>query len=146
MSRNQRIGALTLAAVVLVAAFLVARPKDEDATPTTPTAPPGATTRNDATQPAKTTATRPPPAPKRDPGPLLTKGRVKEISVRRGDTVRLRARSSQPEELHVHGYDLVRELKPGQTGRLRFKADLEGIFEIEFERSKTKVASLKVEP
>jgi len=68
------------------------------------------------------------------------------LSLDRGDRVRLEVSSDAPEEVHVHGYDLVREVGPGRPARLSFRARLEGIFEIELERSQTKIASLEVRP
>ena len=95
-----------------------------------------------------TTPTTPttPAKPKIDRGPLLTGAEVKTIKVKKGEQVRFRVRSSVAEELHVHGYDLSRPLKPGVTVPVSFKATIEGIFELEFEQSGTPIASLEVQP
>ena len=63
-----------------------------------------------------------------------------------GDTVRFAAKSSTDEEVHVHGYDISKDAPAGKTIRMSFEADIEGIFEIEFERSAVPIASLRVEP
>jgi hypothetical protein len=60
--------------------------------------------------------------------------------------VRFRARSSKDEEIHVHGYDLSKVVKPGKTATMSFKANIDGIFEIEFEHSGTEIAQLRVDP
>ena len=51
-----------------------------------------------------------------------------DISVREGDRVVLRISTDTPIEVHVHGYDRERKLKPGEPGRLAFDADLTGRF------------------
>lgn len=142
----KRVGLLAAAVVVLVAAFVLFSPKDNDNDEPTAPRPAQAPATTDTTPPAAAQTTAP-AAPRRpDPGPLLRKGKVTKISVNRGDTVRLRAVSSTAEELHVHGYDITRDLKPGKTARVAFKAKLEGIFEIELEHSGIQVAELRVDP
>jgi hypothetical protein len=46
----------------------------------------------------------------------------------------------------VHGYDLMRDMAPGQPASFKFKATIEGVFEIELEDTATKIASLQVRP
>jgi hypothetical protein len=81
-----------------------------------------------------------------DPGPLLVSGKVARLEVSKGDRVRLRAKSPEAEEIHVHGYNLSNDVGPGETARMSFDADIEGIFEIEFEHSGEQIAELRVEP
>jgi hypothetical protein len=85
-------------------------------------------------------------APAPDPGPLLVKGAIRKLEVSKGDVVRLRVRASSADDVHVHGYDLLRAVKPGKTTVLRFTADIEGIFEIELEGSGTRIGELRVQP
>ena len=134
-----------LAIVILVAAFVVLRPggdssDERPAAQATPTA--TATPQTSAPDVKPTEA----PAATADPGPLLTGAKVTKIRVQKGDTVRFRVRSPEAEEVHVHGYDLKKELSPGKTASMSFKATIEGIFEIEFEHSGTQIASLRVDP
>ena len=63
-----------------------------------------------------------------------------------GEVVRFRVRSSVPEEIHVHGYDITSPVEAGATTRLAFKARLEGIFEIELHNSGEQIGKLVVEP
>jgi heme/copper-type cytochrome/quinol oxidase subunit 2 len=69
-----------------------------------------------------------------------------EISVNEGDRVTLRISSDKPMEFHMHGYDLEREIKPGQTTELHFEADLTGRFEIEDHESERELGVLQVRP
>ena len=129
---------------ILIVAVVALRPKDDDterpaATPAaTATATPGTSAPD-----VKPTET---PAPTVDPGPLLTGDKVTDIRVTKGDTVRFRVRSPEAEEVHVHTYDIKKELEPNVTATVSFKADITGIFEIEFEHSGEQIAELRVNP
>ena len=71
-----------------------------------------------------------------------------EITVAEGDRVVLRISTStdSPLEVHVHGYDIERELEPGEPARFSFDADLTGRFEIEAHETGEKLGTLVVEP
>ena len=149
MSRSQRLtflGIAALIAVVAVVVLLVAGGGSDDeqeaaATPTataTPTAAPG----EDATAtPTPTPTATPKPQP-----PLLQAGKVTEIEVKEGQTVRFRVTSDEDEEIHVHGYDIEEEVPAGETINVSFPATITGIFEIEFHHSEEQIGSLRVDP
>jgi cbb3-type cytochrome oxidase subunit 3 len=69
-----------------------------------------------------------------------------EISANEGDRVTLSVESDEPLELHVHGYDLEREVEPGQRAELSFEADLTGRFEIENHEREQELGELQVRP
>ena len=69
-----------------------------------------------------------------------------EISVDQGDTVTLRVSADEPTELHVHGYDVERELEPGKEAEFDFEADLTGRFEIEDHETEKEIGVLQVRP
>jgi hypothetical protein len=69
-----------------------------------------------------------------------------DISVRKGDRVTFRISTDKPMEFHMHGYDLEREVEPGQPAKLHFKADLTGRFEIEDHESERDLGVLQVRP
>jgi hypothetical protein len=150
MSRNQRLLMLGLAALVAVVALVVLpgggddEPRRAAATSTIEAAPrPAASTSTDTT----TTETAPKPKPKPKPQPpLLRAGRERELEFTKGETIRFRVRHTADEEIHVHGYDKSKDIKAGRTTTMSFKANLEGIFEIELEHSGTPLGTLKVEP
>ena len=75
-------------------------------------------------------------------------GGVKKITVEKGDNVRLEVRSADTAALvHVHGYDLSEFLDPSAGAvAFRFKADIEGVFEIELQEFDTQIARLSVGP
>lgn len=73
-------------------------------------------------------------------------GAVREFTVREGDTLTLRISTDRAIAVHIHGYDLKRELVPGETAVLSFAATLSGRFEIEDELTEKELGVLVVEP
>jgi heme/copper-type cytochrome/quinol oxidase subunit 2 len=142
MSKNRRLALVAAAITAAVVAFVLIRPADEDEDPPRPVA----------------TEAGPAPAPKPEPKPrpavvrLRVRGGqpvggVEKIEVNKGDTVRLRVSSPDTsDEVHVHGYDLRKDMAPGRPVSFRFRARIEGVFEVELEGSHTQIASLVVEP
>jgi len=153
MSRNQRLGFLGIAAVIAVVAIVVLTAGGSDDTTTddsantsaqqtaTATATPSADDGREEPTPTPT----PTPTPKPQP-PLLQAGKVTKLRFDEGETVRFRVRSDQPEHVHIHGYDIMKDVEPGQTANVAFKATITGIFEIEFEDSAEEIAELRVDP
>lgn len=145
MSRGGQIGLVVLAAVVVVLVFVLVRPGDEGTiAPATTQAAPAPETEPEA-----------PPKPEKPEAPTETeldvvggepKGGVAEIEVETGDQVVFTVRSDEPEEVHVHGYDLAEDVGPDQDAAFDFAADLEGIYEIELENSAVQIAELRVKP
>jgi FtsP/CotA-like multicopper oxidase with cupredoxin domain len=134
MSRNQRIGLVVAALVVAVVAFVVAQPGDGDdpkpsskATQTQTPADSGTDTETE-TQPK---APAEPPVTRISLTGGVIAGDVKSIEVAKGDTVRIVVSSDVEDEIHLHGYDIEREAAPGKPARFKFKADVEGAFELE---------------
>jgi hypothetical protein len=147
MTARTRIGLLVIAVAILIVAFIVLRPggDDSDETAATPTATATATATSTSTPAAGETET-PAPEPTVDPGPILTGDSVEKLRVNKGDTVRFRVRAPQDTEVHIHGYDIKRDVKAGETTPISFKATIDGIFEIEFEDTATQIAELRVDP
>jgi FtsP/CotA-like multicopper oxidase with cupredoxin domain len=137
MSRNQRIVLVVAALAVAVVAFVVAQPGDDDdkqgSSDTTQTQEPtdtGTETETDTTaeQPAEPAA---PPVTRINVKGGVIDGDVKSIEVAKGDTVRIVVTSDVDDEIHLHGYDIEKEAGPGKPARFKFKATLEGAFELE---------------
>ena len=148
MSKTHRYVLLGLAAVIAIAALVILPGGDDDNEQTATQAARATATTTAPAQPtgSRTTSTAPPEPAARPRPPLLTAGRVRKLEFEKGETVRFRVRHSAPEEVHVHGYDISRDLQPGRTVTMRFKAKLEGIFEIELEHSGKEIGRLTVEP
>lgn len=73
-------------------------------------------------------------------------GGVQTLEYSAGDEVRFRVSSDAAEEIHVHGYDIAKEVPAGGTIELDFPADLEGIYEVELEGLGVEIAELRVNP
>jgi hypothetical protein len=129
MPRNQRIGLVVVALVVAVAAFVVARPgsDDDNGQPAAQTSPGGAKQQEDGGEPA--------PAEPQVAHIQIRDSKVvagpQRVEATKGETVRIVVSADAPDEIHLHGYDIEREAEPGRPARFNFKADIEGIFELE---------------
>ena len=140
MSRSQRFALLGLAAIVAVVAIVVLPGSDDETRPAAPA--------TQAGEPASSRTTQAPEAQAAPEAPLLRAGTERELEFEfeKGDTVRFRVRHPEQDDVHVHGYDISRNVEPGKTLTMPFEANLEGIFEIGLERTGTPIATLKVEP
>jgi predicted small lipoprotein YifL len=103
----------------------------------------------------ETTATQPAPAPEPKPKPKVAtvalrvvdgrpQGGIARPSVKRNARVVLVVRSDTADEVHLHGYDVLRPVAPGKQARLAFVAKIPGRFEIELEESGVQLAELTV--
>jgi hypothetical protein len=152
MGTSQRVGFAAVAVVIALVAFIVLRdgtdPKTKRADRPAPIA--TATAEATATETAEATATATPePTPEvevvRFQGGKVVGG-VAKLRFEKGETARFAVRSDVADEVHVHGYDLMEDVKAGGTVRFAFKADIEGIFEVELEGQKIQLAQLRVDP
>jgi heme/copper-type cytochrome/quinol oxidase subunit 2 len=73
-------------------------------------------------------------------------GGIQRVTVKKGDRVVLVVRSDIADEVHVHGYDVTKDVEAGRTVRIRFQATIPGRFEVELEDLGLQVADLTVEP
>ena len=71
---------------------------------------------------------------------------VRRYSVRKGRKVVLVVTSQLADHVHLHGYDLMADVAPGQPGTIRFTATAPGLFEIELEDRGLQIAELEVRP
>lgn len=73
-------------------------------------------------------------------------GGIVRETVRKGDRVVLVVESDVADEVHLHGYDITRDVAADGTVRVRFVADVPGRFEVELEQRGVQIAELTVEP
>jgi hypothetical protein len=126
--------------VVAVVLFLVFRPDggDDDST-SPPPAPNPSTTRE--------TGTRSVPAIVQIP--IVVRGGkpvggIKRSTVAKDRVVVLVVRSDVADEVHLHGYNVMRDVEPGTPARLRFRATIPGQFEAELEQRGLQIANITV--
>lgn len=145
MSRTARIGLVVAVVALAVVAFIVLKPDGgaEKVTPgsgapsttTSPSAP-----GDHAMEPVVARVTV------RDGAPV---GGVADVTAIKGQTVRIGARSDAAGALHVHGYNLIKQVPAGGAAKISFPAKIEGVFEIEFHvhhGQAVEIAKLKVKP
>jgi hypothetical protein len=73
-------------------------------------------------------------------------GGIRELTYVKGDQIRFQVDSDVSDEIHVHGYDLMKDVKAGGSVRFDFPASLEGVFEAELEGRKEQIIELRVSP
>lgn len=151
MNPGQRIAIVVVAAIVLIGGFFLARGSGDDTSdnPTETSTGTGGAQAPATTTPAETTTQERPAAPRvetiriRDGKPA---GNARTLEYDSGETVRLRFSSNAAAEVHIHGYDKYVNVPAGGSARTRFKADAEGIFEIEEHHTGALLANLEVRP
>lgn len=109
---------------------------------------------SEATQ--TTTDTTPPTTTvEQPPGPTVvrvtvvngaSKGGIVREKIDQGDRVLIVVRSDVADEVHLHGYDISRDVAAGGIARIRLRAKLPGRFEVELENRGIPIAELTVEP
>lgn len=151
--RNLRTLALLLGgAAVAVVLFVVLRPDgDDDAVNAEP---PPATTQ-EPQPPAATTEPPPPPLPPPPPRVATVRiqvrggqvvGGIRRATVAKGRQVVLIVTADVRDHVHLHGYDLMRDVAPGAPARTAFRATVAGRFEVELEDRGLQIAELTVKP
>jgi FtsP/CotA-like multicopper oxidase with cupredoxin domain len=142
VSRNARIVVAVGTIAVLIVAFVVLRPKSDDkpaSTQTSAQGAPGGTTTTDG-------------APKPEFKQIIVRagkpvGGVQRIDLKKGDQARIEVSSPDTtDEIHLHGYDLKRDLKAGGSVRFSFPAKADGIYEIELENAGVQIGQLVIQP
>ena len=132
--------------IALVLALGLAGCGGDDETATTDT-----TTTTTTTEPTTTTTTTTPPPE----GPTVVRVRVRDgapvggivrETVDQGDRVVLVVTADVTDEVHVHGYNLMRDVAPGKPARIAFRATLPGVAEVELEDRGLQIAELTVRP
>lgn len=146
MTPRTRILTAVAGMVVVVATFVILQPGGDDAkTATTTTTAPAVTTTTTTTTGTTPVASAPSGALIRVKGGKPVGG-VRNITVHKGDVIRLMVTADAPEEVHMHGYDIAKDVGPGAPARYDVPATITGIFEVELEHSGVPIAQLTVEP
>ena len=71
-------------------------------------------------------------------------GGVRQLTYDEGDRIRFEVKSDVSDEVHVHGYDLMKDVKAGGTVAFDFPARIEGVFEAELEDRKLQIIEFTV--
>jgi hypothetical protein len=73
-------------------------------------------------------------------------GGVKRLEYERGERVRFSVRSDVADEVHVHGFDVTKDVPAKGSVRFEFSADIEGVFGVELHHSGMEIAELGIRP
>jgi alanyl-tRNA synthetase len=71
-------------------------------------------------------------------------GDTGRVQVAKGTSVSLVVTSDVADEVHLHGYDIEKELSPGKPVTLQFDATITGVFEVELHHANTVLLHLQV--
>jgi peptidoglycan hydrolase-like protein with peptidoglycan-binding domain len=72
-------------------------------------------------------------------------GGIQRATAKKGQKVAIVVHSDVADEVHVHGYDLHKDVDAGGTVRIVFPATITGVFEAELENRKLQIVELTVE-
>jgi hypothetical protein len=73
-------------------------------------------------------------------------GGVTQLTYNEGDQVRFNVDSDVSDEVHLHGYDIGKDVEAGGSVSFDFPATIEGVFEAELEERKEQILELTVNP
>jgi hypothetical protein len=147
MTRLLIVAAAVAAALVL---FVVLSPDDgeDNAASTIPTTTETVTTSTEPSVP-------PPPRPPAPPPPARVRitvrdgtpvGGVRRVTVGKGRRVILMVRSDVSDHVHLHGYDIMRDVGPGMPAQISFRATIIGTVEAELEDRHVPLAQITTQP
>ena len=74
------------------------------------------------------------------------KGGIQRPVIEKGERVRIVIRTDAGTEVHLHGYDIERPVRPGRPTQLAFRATIPGRFELELHEPDALLAELEVRP
>jgi hypothetical protein len=120
MSGSRRLLIVGAGIVVVVVAFLIARGGSSDNAP--------ATTGNKVIE-------------VKNAKPV---GGVQKLVVKKNGRVTFTVNSDTADEIHVHGYNFMKDVEKGGSVSFDFPAKIEGEFDIELEQRGEQIASLQV--
>ena len=71
---------------------------------------------------------------------------VETLEYSAGEQVEFKVKSNTATEVHVHGYEIEKEVPAGGTVTVSFPAELEGIYDVEVHPAEEQIAELRVNP
>jgi hypothetical protein len=151
----QRAGIVLGGLALLLIVFVVLRANSDSGSSSSSSAPQttatqGTTTGSAGSSPTASTPTATAPAQPAVQTVRVVNGKpdggIQTVSFKKGDQVRLKVQSDTADEIHVHGYDLKKDVAAGGSVLFNFEASIEGRFDVELENAGTQIATLQVNP
>jgi hypothetical protein len=157
LSNVQRLAIVVGAIVVLVVAYVVISGGDDekssDSTQPAASQPASTQSTDTGTTGSDTSGTETATEPAAPPAPPTVRvvdakpqGGIKKLSFDKGDQIRFRVVSDTADEIHVHGYDLMKDVAKGGSVTFSFKGSIDGRFVVELEDHGEQIAELDVQP
>jgi hypothetical protein len=151
MSNAARIAVLVAVVVIAIVGFIVLKPDDKDSSNTASTGATNTTPTHSGTGANGQGTTEEPPSPPpvanvkvgKDGKPV---GGVQDLEFGQGQQVQFFVTSQVADEVHVHGYDVMKDVEPGKPAKISFKGDVSGRFEVEMEDRAEQIVELTVKP
>jgi hypothetical protein len=132
---------LIVGVIILIALFLLLRPKTEQPVDTQSIPP----QNQSSASPSATLASNIKSFELIIKQKQLQSG-LETLQITQGDEVIIKITSDEMEEFHVHGYDKSIDLQKDLPAELKFTANLTGRFPFELEHSKIELGALEVQP
>lgn len=73
-------------------------------------------------------------------------GGIRQLTYNEGEQVLFKVQSDVSDEVHMHGYDIMKDVEAGGSVTFDFPATIEGVFEAELEDRKEQIVELTVNP
>jgi hypothetical protein len=73
-------------------------------------------------------------------------GGIQDLTYNKGEQIHFVVDSDVSDEIHVHGYDIMKDVEAGGSVSFDFPASIEGVFEAELEGRKEQIIQLTVNP
>jgi hypothetical protein len=73
-------------------------------------------------------------------------GGIRQLTYNKGERILFKVMSDIPEEVHLHGYDVMKDVKAGGSVTFSLPASIEGVFEAELEGRKEQIIEMTVHP
>jgi hypothetical protein len=73
-------------------------------------------------------------------------GGVRSLEFTKGDVIRFTVRSDVADHVHLHGYDVFKDVPAGGSVTFAVPADLDGLYEVELEDRVEPLAEITVNP
>jgi hypothetical protein len=73
-------------------------------------------------------------------------GGIRDLTYNKGEQIHFIVDSDISDEVHMHGYDIMKDVEAGGSVSFDFPASIEGVFEAELEDRKEQILELTVNP
>ena len=143
MSKATRVG-LSMAVIGIAAVvFIIVKPSSDSGSNSTSSNSTSNSSSTTASSPGKQVKPAVPNVRVQNGKPV---GGIQDLTFNKGETVQFKITSDVADEVHVHGYDVHKDVAPGHPITFKFPGKIDGEFVVELENRGEQIASLRVNP